>query len=679
MKTEVGIDIGGTFTDIVWRQDDGTIGIKKLASTPKRPSKAAITAVHELSNLTPIDQLEVRRIVHGTTVATNAVLERKGAKIGLITTQGFRDVLEIGRQWRQSLYQTVLEPETPTFIAPRARRLEVAERTAADGRVVTPLDEAALLRAVDQLVADGVEAIAVCFLFSFLNPTSELRARDIIESQHPGLMTSLSCEVDPAFREYERTAITVFDSYVKPVVDRYLDELENAFTDMGDGIPLQIMHSRGGVTGPQIARSRPVRLFLSGPAAGVIGARAAALTAGESEIISLDIGGTSADIALVSGGKPLLRAEGVIGGFPVRVPMVDINTIGAGGGSIAWLDAAGGLRVGPESAGSEPGPACYGLGGKRATVTDASLVLGYLDADYFAAGTLTLDAAAAHTAISETIAQPLGMTIEEAARGVHRVVNTQMAEGIRLVSVRQGYAPRNFTLVPFGGAGPVHAIALARELDLREIIVPRHPGVLSAAGLLGAPIEHEVSAAFPHPLSGLEHATVKCFCAQLDQRCGALMKQDGITNNEQIIEHFADICYDGQSFYLETPLDLNAPDPLTRVYESFRKEHERVHGHSTDNPARIVNLRTIHRGPALEIPHAPDAVPASPRPQRSRVVSFLDHSQAIETPVLHRTALEASGGIRGPAIIEQEDTTIVLEPGWSGSVEASGMLRLSRE
>ena len=488
MKTEVGIDIGGTFTDIVWRQDDGTIGIKKLASTPKRPSKAAITAVHELSNLTPIDQLEVRRIVHGTTVATNAVLERKGAKIGLITTQGFRDVLEIGRQWRQSLYQTVLEPETPTFIAPRARRLEVAERTAADGRVVTPLDEAALLRAVDQLVADGVEAIAVCFLFSFLNPTSELRARDIIESQHPGLMTSLSCEVDPAFREYERTAITVFDSYVKPVVDRYLDELENAFTDMGGGIPLQIMHSRGGVTGPQIARSRPVRLFLSGPAAGVIGARAAALTAGESEIISLDIGGTSADIALVSGGKPLLRAEGVIGGFPVRVPMVDINTIGAGGGSIAWLDAAGGLRVGPESAGSEPGPACYGLGGKRATVTDASLVLGYLDADYFAAGTLTLDAAAAHTAISETIAQPLGMTIEEAARGVHRVVNTQMAEGIRLVSVRQGYDPRNFTLVPFGGAGPVHAIALARELDLREIIVPRHSGVLSVAGLLGAPI-----------------------------------------------------------------------------------------------------------------------------------------------------------------------------------------------
>ena len=679
MKREIGIDIGGTFTDIVWREDDGTIGIKKLASTPKRPSRAAIAAVHELSDSTPIDQLEVRRIVHGTTVATNAVLERKGAKIGLITTQGFRDVLEIGRQWRQSLYQAVLEPETPTFIAPRARRLEVAERTAADGRVITPLDEAALRRAADQLVADGVEAIAVCFLFSFLNPTSELRARDIIESRHPGLMTSLSCEVDPAFREYERTAITVFDSYVKPVVDRYLDELENAFAGMGGGIPLQIMHSRGGVTGPQIARSRPVRLFLSGPAAGVIGARAAALAAGESEIISLDIGGTSADIALVSGGKPLLRAEGVIGGFPVRVPMVDINTIGAGGGSIAWLDAAGGLRVGPESAGSEPGPACYGLGGKRATVTDASLVLGYLDADYFAAGTLTLDAAAAHTAIGETIAQPLGMTIEEAARGVHRVVNAQMAEGIRLVSVRQGYDPRNFILVPFGGAGTVHAIALARELDLQEIIVPRHPGVLSAAGLLGAPIEHEVSAAFPHPLGGLEHATVKCFCAQLDQRCGALMKQDGITDSEQIIEHFADICYDGQSFYLETPLDLNAPVPLTRVYESFRKEHERVHGHSTDNPARIVNLRTIHRGPMLKIPRAPEVAPASPRPRRSRAVSFLDHSQAIETPVLHRTALEAGDRIRGPAIIEQEDTTIVLEPGWSGSAEASGMLRLSRE
>ena len=679
MKSEIGIDIGGTFTDLVCRDEEGAIRIRKIPSTPKKPSVAAINAVDELSKLyEPCENRNITRIVHGTTVATNAVLERKGAKIGLITTKGFRDVIEIGRQWRQSLYEAVLEPETPAVIIPRALRLEVQERTSSDGTVITPLDENELKNAANKLVSEGVEAVAICFLFSFLNPTSEMRARSIIENTHPGLLTSLSCEVDPAFREYERCAITVFDAYVKPVVDQYLVELETSFKLMGDGLPLQIMHSRGGLTGPEIARARPVRLFLSGPAAGVIGAKAVAENTGNTNVISLDIGGTSADIALISGGKPLLRAEGVIGGFPVRLPMVDINTIGAGGGSVAWLDTAKGLHVGPESSGSDPGPACYGMGGKQPTVSDASLVLGYLNADYFAAGKLQLDVDLAYIAIKNSIADPLGMSVEEAALGIHTVVNSQMAEGIRLVSVRQGYDPRDFVLVPFGGAGPVHAIALAQELGLAEIIVPRYPGVLSASGLLGAPVEHEVSAAYPYALKSIDQMEIKHKCLKLDTQCSKLMDQDEVDQHGRQVSYYADVCYEGQSFYIETPFFPDLSDCITDLYRAFRLEHERMHGHSTDNPARIVNLRTIHRGQTMEVPQSSTGGSSTERSSSSRNVYFSGYCDAIETIVLSRDSLEVGKELIGPMIIEQEDTTIVIEPLWKCIVENGHILKMNK-
>src|SRR4051812_12502841 len=482
----IGVDIGGTFTDVVVRRPGSPSRIMKIPTTRSDPSIAVLEALKRMQKEWGLAPHEVARFVHGTTVATNAVLERKGAKVGIITTEGFRDVLEIGRQMRHQMYQLALDPETPTFLAPGRMRHEVRERISATGEVLKPLDEAAVADAADALVAAGAKAIAVVFLFSFLDDTHEKRAREIILARHPEVFVSLSSEVDPAFREYERTVVTAFDAYVKPVVDNYLARLEGGLGEAGGTAPLQGMQSRGGLTVAPIARERPVRLFLSGPAAGVIGGRIAGASAGADDLITIDVGGTSADIALISRRKPMLRPEGLVAGYPIRVAMVDVNTIGAGGGSIAHLDVSGGLRVGPQSAGSDPGPACYGLGGAEATVTDASVVLGYLDPGFFAGGKLKLRPDLAERAVTERIAAPLGMTAAQAALGIHRVLNTQMAEGIRLVSVRQGVDPRGYALLPLGGAGGLHATALARELDITKVIVPRIPGVLAAAGLLAA-------------------------------------------------------------------------------------------------------------------------------------------------------------------------------------------------
>src|SRR5580704_523053 len=496
----VGVDIGGTFTDIVCAGSDGSFRLMKRATTRGDPAAAVRDAVAAMRDDWGIDPAAIARFVHGSTVATNAVIERKGARTGIITTAGFKDVLEIGRQMRHRMYDLVLQPETPVFLAPGSRRKEVRERIAADGTVVTPLDENEVRLRAAELAADGVEAVAIVFLFSFLNPAHERRARDIVAAAHPHLAVSLSCEVDPAFREYERTAVTAFDAYLKPVVAGYLARMGADLAAAGVPAPLQIMQSRGGISMAANAARRPVRLFLSGPAAGVVGALSVGRAAGIDNLMTIDIGGTSCDIALVSGGEPLVRTEGVIDGYTVRVPMVDVTAIGAGGGSIAVLDDVGALRVGPQSSGSEPGPACYGRGGTQATVTDASLVLGYLDPGYFAAGTLRLDPERARAAIAP-IAARMGVSIETAALGIHRVVNAQMAEAMRIVSIGRGIDPRGYALLPLGGAGPVHAAALAAELGISRIVVPPHPGVLSAAGLLAAPIEHEVSAAFPRPLA----------------------------------------------------------------------------------------------------------------------------------------------------------------------------------
>jgi N-methylhydantoinase A/oxoprolinase/acetone carboxylase beta subunit len=674
---DIGIDIGGTFTDVVCRRAGEPMLTTKIMSTRKDPSEAVMKAVAFMVENWNIQPHEIGRFLHGTTVATNAVLERKGARTGLLTTEGFKDVLEIGRQMRQALYGVILQPETPVFLAPGKFRKEIRERVTAAGEVLVPLDEAAVREAAKALVGAGVQAIAVCYLFAFRNPAHERRTREIINGLFPEIMVSISSEVDPAFREYERTVVTAFDAYMKPVIGRYMEYLEDGLAKAEIGAPLQVMQSRGGLSVSAVARERPVRLFMSGPAAGVIGGTIVGQMAGAADLITVDIGGTSCDIALVDKGQPIIRPEGRIDGFTVRVPMVDVNAIGSGGGSIAWLDAAGGLRVGPESAGSDPGPASYGKGGADPTVTDASLVLGYLDPHYFAGGSVKLDPEKARAAIETKIARPLGLSPEEAALGIHRVVNAQMVEGIRLVSIRQGFDPRRFTLVALGGAGPIHATALAGELKIRQVVIPRYPGVLSAAGLLAAKIEHEVSAAFPRALDGLSVAELQAALAALDAQCARLMAHEGVRSDEVRIRYAADMWYRGQSYYLEVPFDLEGPDPLDRLYRDFLATHDRVYGYATEAPAGIVNLRTIHSAggsESLDVGAYRPAGTGAEKPGRS--IRVADSAQPVEARVFDRAALPVGFEFDGPAIVEQADTTTVVEPGWRAHVAADGNLVL---
>ena len=726
----VGVDVGGTFTDVVCVREGRPPIVFKVPSTPADPGDAAIAAVERLAEDEGIAPDSIAQLAHGTTVATNAVLERKGGRLGIISTEGFRDTLEIGRQMRREMYEVRLDPQTPVFLAPRAMRLGVRERIGPNGEVIEPLGEDSVRAALDRLVAEGAECIAVCLLFSFVNSSHERRVREIARAEHPGLEISLSCEVDPAFREYERTAVTAFDAYIKPTVRRYLTALGTRLGDAGVPAPLQVMQSRGGLASVELARNRPVRLFLSGPAAGVIGGQATGTAIGYDDLITLDVGGTSSDIALISGAKPLLRAEGVIDGFPVRVPMVDVNAIGAGGGSIVWLDEAGGLRVGPHSAASDPGPACYARGGREPTVTDASVVLGYLDPGKFAGGAIRLDPDRAGEAIRRSIAEPLGIELEDAAAGIHQVVNAQMAEGIRLVSVRQGFDPREFALVAMGGAGPLHACALAADLGIARVVVPRHPGVLSAAGLLAAPIEHEVSVAYGEPLAGLSMAPVRRIVAELDAAGRKLAKREGLAPEEVEILHFADVCHVGQGYFLEVPFHPSADDGLERLYADFLEAHERVHGHAVEAPARFVNVRAVHR---QRMPHAADApapgrmaapegrdatgidtvgagtgpdaagadgacvsgAPAggagsssvgagsascdSTRLSGRRMVRFPDEPRRVEARIVARNSLVAGERLPGPAIVEQDDTTTLIPPGWIGLSADGGVMILEPE
>ena len=674
----IGVDIGGTFTDVVVRRPGAATRIMKVPSTRKDPSLAVLQALERMRTDWGLAPQQVARFVHGTTVATNAVLERKGACVGLITTDGFRDVLEIGRQMRHQMYDLALDPETPTFLAPGRFRREVRERVGANGEVLHPLDEAAVAAAADALVAAGARAIAVVFLFSFLNDAHERRAGEIIAARHPDVFVSLSCEVDPAFREYERTVVTAFDAYVKPIVDRYLANLDAGLAAARVPAPLQIMQSRGGICGSATARLRPVRLFLSGPAAGVMGARMVGEAGGCRDLITVDIGGTSCDIALIEGGTPALRSEGLIDGYPVRVGMVDVNSIGAGGGSIAWLDAAHGLRVGPHSAGSEPGPACYGQGGREPTVTDASVVLGYLDPKHFAGGRLELSPELGRDAIERVVARPLGLTVEQAALGIHRIVNAQISEGIRFVSIRRGHDPRRFTLLPLGGGGGLHACALAEELGLDRVLVPRLPGVLSAVGLLAAPVEHEVSSALPRAVDGLDLAEVWGMLGELDQRCAELIKQENVAAADVTRRYFADVCYTGQAYHLEVPFEPGAPDALSALTSGFYAAHDRTYGYAPKAPIRLVNLRTVHSGGGAAH-HEDDWVPSGgPALVRKARILLAGRREGVEAAVYDRAALKAGDTLNGPAIIEQDDTTTLLLPGWHGRVDALGNLMLER-
>lgn len=678
---QVGVDIGGTFTDIVALREDGRLVLAKVPTTPKDLLVGIGAAVRQVLALAGAEAGAVRRFIHGTTVATNAVLERKGAVTGILMTAGFEDVLELGRQKRSRMYDLDMDPETPAFLAPRRRRVGIRERVDARGRVLTPLDEAQVRAEVARLRAEGVQALAVCYLFSFLEPGPERRTRELIAEVAPELGVSLSSDVDPTFREYERLCVTAFDAYLGPVVTRYLAGLADALEALGVRAVPQIMRSRGGIVSAALAARQPVTLFLSGPAGGVVGAGLAAERSGIADFISLDMGGTSNDVAVVQGGRPLIAGEGRIGPFPVRTPMVDVNTIGAGGGSLAWLDPAGGLRVGPESAGAEPGPACYGRGGDRPTVTDASLLLGYLNPGNFAGGALRLDAGAAEAAVAG-IAGRLGLDTVATAAGIHRVVNARMADQIRLMTIQRGYDPRGLTLVLLGGAGPVHGVALAEELGLPEVLVPEAPGVLSALGLLAAAVEHHHARTLPGVVEQADLAAVNACLAELDAAGRARMREEGVPAGEVRVAYAADMRYVGQAYELEVPLEAPvARERLPALQAAFHAVHERVYGYHRDGqPVEFITFRAVHTHPV------PRPVLHPPAPSgRAAAAARLGERRAwfapvgfVATPILDRARLPIDARVAGPAIVEQPDTTTVIPPGWAAQVEASGNLRIRR-
>jgi N-methylhydantoinase A len=676
---QIGVDIGGTFTDIVALDAAGRLTLTKVPSTPKDLLEGIGSAVRRVLALAGSRPEAVERFIHGTTVATNAILEQKGATTAILATDGFEDVLELGRQKRARMYDLDMDVETPTFLAPRRRRVGIRERLDARGRVLLPLDEAQVRAEVARLRGQGVQALAVCYLFSFVNPAHERRTREICREVAPDMSVSLSSEVDPTFREYERTCVTAFDAYLGPVVKRYLAGLAERLRALGVGVVPLIMRSRGGIVSAALAAEQPVTLFLSGPAGGVIGAKFAAERSGISDFVSLDMGGTSNDVAMVRGGEPLIASEGAIGPYPVRTPMVDVSTIGAGGGSIAWIDAAGGLRVGPRSAGAEPGPACYGHGGDQATVTDASVVLGYLNPDRFAGGLMTLDVAAAERALA-AIGRTLGLDAVATAAGIHRVINARMADQIRLVTIKRGYDPRQFALVTLGGAGPVHGVALAGEMGMAETIVPETPGVLAAFGLLSAAIEHHHARTLQAPTDAIDLTAVNRCLDELDAAGRARMQAEGVPAGAVRVTYSADMRYVGQAYELEVP--IGAPVASARMGEilgAFHAVHERVYGYArAQQRVEFVNFRAVHRYPLPRSTPAP-ATRESGTLEDARIGerrAWFAPDGFAGAAIYERARLPLGARVTGPAIVEQADTTTVIPPGHVGIVDPSGTLRL---
>ena len=676
---QIGVDIGGTFTDIVALDGEGRLALAKVPSTPKDLLDGIGAAVGKVLALAGAPPGDVERFIHGTTVATNAVLEQKGAVTAVLTTEGFEDVLEMGRQKRSRMYDLEMDPETPSFLAPGRRRVGIRERLDARGATLVPLDEGQVRAAVQTLRAQGVQAIAVCYLFSFVNPAHEQRTRELCAEIAPEISVSLSSEVDPTFREYERLCVTTFDAYLGPVVKRYLAGLADTLRGLGiRAVPL-IMRSRGGIVSAALAARQPVTLFLSGPAGGVIGAGCAAERSGVRDFVSLDMGGTSNDVAVVRSGAPLLASEGSIGPYPVRTPMVDVNTIGAGGGSIAWIDAAGGLRVGPRSAGAEPGPACYGRGGDAATVTDASVVLGYLNPERFAGGALTLDVGAAERAVG-AIGRRLGVDTITAAAGIHRVINARMADQIRLVTIKRGYDPRQFSLVVLGGAGPVHGAALAAEMGMAEVLVPEAPGVLAAFGLLAAAIEHHHARTLQARTDVADLAAVNRCLAELDTAGRARMHEEGVAAADVHVAYTADMRYVGRAYELEVPIAAPvAAERVPDIVAAFHAVHERVYGYArTQQTVEFVNFRAVHTY-RLPRPVVRPSAQAHGRLDDARVGERRAYFDGfVSAAIYERARLPLGARLAGPAIVEQMDTTTVIPPGVTAVVDDAGNLRLRR-
>jgi N-methylhydantoinase A len=672
---EIGIDIGGTFVDIVIADSNG-LRVVKSASTPRKPAEGVLEALGELirrGDLTPTD---VSRIIHGSTVATNALLEAKWGRVALITTRGFRDVLEIGRQNRPRLYD--LEVVRPTPIVPRDLRFEVTERVTSDGSVEIPLSLDEVRELIPHLRAAKPDAVAVAYLFSYLRPEHERLTRELLVPEMD-LPIVLSSDVLPEFREFERTSTTVISACLRPVVGEYLAQLERGAARLGLPERWQVMQSSGSIMVADAAERQPDRLLLSGPAAGVQGARAIGLATNEPDLITMDMGGTSCDVSMILDGSMDWTASGSIGGYPAATPMVAIHTIGAGGGSIAWIDAGGALRVGPRSAGAEPGPACYGRGGTLPTVTDAHFVLGHLGPSRSFGGLPPLDPEASRHAIETEVAEPLGMPCEAAALGILEVADAAMERAIRVVSVERGRDPREYALLAFGGAGPLHAVSIARRLGIPRVVVPSMAGALSAYGLLVAEPGHDLSQGLVQPLEELNVSALEAVFARLASSGTEMLRSEGVNLADVEVRRSVDLRYVGQSHELNVPT-IGEPGRLLleETRGAFDRLHRQRYGHSApDEAVEIVTARvrvsaaaTPRRRNGANGGSASGAVPESD----GRV--WFDSSGPVVTRIVDRSALPSGGRFVGPMVIAAGDSTLLVPPGVVGRVDEGGEILL---
>ncbi len=679
-SASIGVDVGGTFTDLVLIDGKAAVHLEKVPSTPGRPD-AVLDGIRRIAGTAGVDASGIDLFVHGFTVATNAFLTRNGAKVAMAVSAGMRDILEIGDQMRPHLYR--LSQTKPLPVVPRSRMIEVAERRDAFGNVVTPLTGEETRRVAAAIASLEPESVAICLAFSFLDARHEEMLEEALAEELPGVPLYLSSRVNPQIEEYPRANSTALAAYVGPVVDRYVATLDQALAVDNVAAPLRLMRSDGGIATPRSARDNPAAMLFSGPAGGVIAGANMAEELGVGDLVTFDMGGTSADFSVIAGGEPRMVTERRIGGVPLRLPTLDIETISAGGGSIAHVDIGGALRVGPQSAGAEPGPACYARGGTDATVTDAAVVLGILHPEEFLGGEVLLDAGRADEAVTENIARPLGLSLAEAALGIVRVANAGMIQTIRKLSVERGLDIREFALVAFGGAGPIYAPYMARDLGMAEVLVPAHPGVYAAQGLLMSDVRHTAQAAFQRGLAKTPEAELSVRLGAMARELDAELARDGIAEANRYLRYLADMRCTGQFHELLVPLPQPGdagwwkPD---EVAAAFHEIHERAYGHTDpDVPVEFVNLRVeaFGRTPKAAVPPAPERATAAPEPAGHRMVCLDATAGFAETPVYRRDDLRPGHALDGPAIVTQRDTTTVVLPGQVVTVASSSVLRVS--
>ena len=672
----IGVDIGGTFTDLVVFDDaTGSFAVGKTLTTPRDPSQAVETLVLESLEREGVAIGSVQQLIHGTTLVTNAIIERTGSRTALLATQGFRDSLEIGRENRYELYDLMLEMPQP--LVPRYLRLGVPQRTLADGTTLQELDSAFVEQLTRELVANGIEAVAIAFLNSFADPSAEREARAIIQRVAPGMRVSISSEVVPEIREFERTSTTIANVYVQDRVEKYLRELQARLYRIGFTGSLFLILSSGGIATVDTAMRFPVRLLESGPAGGALAAANYGASCGYDDLLSFDMGGTTAKFCIIDRGQPLIAHEFEVdrryrlkkgSGLPIKLPVIEMIEIGAGGGSIARIDPMGLLKVGPDSAGAEPGPVCYGLGGIEPTVTDADLVLGYLDPDYFLGGKLRIDLEAAKLAIKERIADPSGLSLEEAAWGIHQIVNESMANAARVHTLERGKDPHRFPVFAFGGAGPVHGYRIAKALGSPALIAPFGAGVMSAIGFLTAPLAFDFVRSWPGRLDAIDWQKANALLGEMEAEGSALLEQSGVSPTQIWHQRAADIRYVGQGHEIQVPfpggrLDSESIPGIVRSFEeTYRRLYERL---SESVPLEIINWRVISSSPAPQVRLRATGVEqatTSTARNGTRRAYFPELGGYVDTPVYDRYGLSPGTGFDGPAIVEERESTVIVGP-----------------